>query len=129
MMKLSVLEGAGDDQQASSVRAEIVELGWDNSQVLNQIAWTIAISGKPDDLELALRAAERASETTDHQDAVILDTLARVHYELGDLDEALGWQRKAVEFNTGHKEIDAALRTYLAEKEAKREVEEPESAQ
>ena len=49
------------------------------------------------DLEFAMKAAIRASSLTDDKDAAILDTVARVYYEMGDLRSALEWQRKAVE--------------------------------
>ena len=66
-------------------------------------------------LEQVRAAAKRASELKDHQDAAILDTLARVHYELGNLADAIKWQRQAVEKNQGRHEIDATLEKYLAE--------------
>jgi len=70
----------------------------DDSSALNSIAWTIADTEglKVRDLDLALRAAERANELEKSENAAILDTLARVHYEKGDIDAALKWQKKAV---------------------------------
>ncbi len=116
--RLKLLESAGRDEEASAVRAELVEDAWNDAQALNEIAWTTATSGKSADLELALKAATRASEIRDDKDAMILDTLARCHYELGDLDEAIKWQRLAVEHNQGLREIDAALQRYLNEQAA-----------
>ncbi len=46
-------------------------------------------------LKLALKPAERAAELAEHKDAAILDTLARIHYDLGDAAAATRWQRKA----------------------------------
>lgn len=68
-----------------------------NARVLNQIAWTIADNPKikERDLDLAMEAAERAVELTSEKDASILDTLARVYYEKGDIRKALKWQAKA----------------------------------
>ena len=113
--KLSIMERAGKNDDASALRTEIVELAWDQPKALNQLAWGIATSNRTEQMDLALRAAERASELSNHEDAAILDTVARVYYELGNLDEAIRWQRQAVEKNTGHKEIDATLEEYLSE--------------
>lgn len=114
--RLRLLESAGRSEDASAVRAEIVETAWDNAQSLNEIAWNTATRGKGSDLELALKAAIRASELTDDQDASILDTVARCQYELGQLDEAIKWQRLAVEHNKGIRGIDQTLNGYMKEK-------------
>ena len=45
-----------------------------------------------------MKTAKRANELTKGEDAAILDTVARVYYEKGDLESALEWQRKAVKF-------------------------------
>jgi thiol-disulfide isomerase/thioredoxin len=72
---------------------------------LNSIAWTIVdpeaqgIAKK--DLALALRAATRANELTEDKDPAILDTLAAVHFERGELDKAIEVQEKAVRFSEG----------------------------
>ncbi len=113
--RLMILRRAGRDAEAQPLRGEIVELAWDNSATLNAVAWEIASSDPTSDLDLALKAALRASELRDNQDAAILDTLARVHYELGDLDQAIQTQRLAVEHNAGMAEIDQTLKKYLAE--------------
>ncbi len=116
--KLSILELAGRSDEASAVRAQIVETAWDDAKTLNQIAWSTVTRPDSPDLELALKAAERASELQENKDATVLDTVARVYYEMGKLDEAIKWQRLAVENNQGVGEINAALEKYLAEKGA-----------
>lgn len=68
---------------------------------LNILAWYIvdpggAIPPEKQDLDLALRAARRADMLTGHDNAYILDTLARVLYLRGELAEALHLQVKAV---------------------------------
>jgi thiol-disulfide isomerase/thioredoxin len=114
--RLSILHRAGRTAATSAVRAELIDLLWDNATALNQIAWEIATEGGGRDLGLALKAARRGSELRSHQDTAILDTLARVYYEQGELDEAIRWQKKAVEHNQGIPEIDETLDAYLAEK-------------
>ena len=116
--RMRLLQSAGRTEEVAKVRAELVELAWDNAQSLNEMAWNIASAGdaSQEELELALKAATRASELRNNKDAAILDTLARCHYESGDLDEAIKWQRKAVEQNNGqHRQIDSALDRYLKE--------------
>jgi thiol-disulfide isomerase/thioredoxin len=114
--RLRLLESAGRSEEASAVRAQLIDEAWDDADSLNEIAWKTATSGDSPDLELALKAAERASELRDDEDASILDTVARCYYELGKLEEAIRWQRLAVEHNQGHREIDATLKRYLMEK-------------
>ena len=75
-----------------------------------------ASAEKPTDLELALKAATRASEIREEKDAAILDTLARCHYELGQLDEAIKVQQKAVDLDSNMQEIAEALKRYQDER-------------
>lgn len=83
-----------------------------NTRVLADIAWLIATTPdlKTRDLDLALRAATRAAESSKEQDADILDTLARVHYERGDFAKAVETQTKTVAT-----EKDAGARGEFAE--------------
>jgi tetratricopeptide (TPR) repeat protein len=113
--RLSILHRAGRTAATSAVRAELIDLLSDNATALNQIAWEIATEGGGRDLDLALKAARRGSALRSHRDAAILDTLARVYYEQGELDEAIRWQKKAVEHNQGIPEIAETLDAYLAE--------------
>ena len=113
--RLAVLQRAGKTEEAAALQAVVVKQSWDNAAMLNEIAWGIAIGRGDRDLELALRAAERAVELTSHEDASILDTLARVYYEQGKLKEAVEWQTKAVAHDSGNPQITAALKKYEAE--------------
>jgi thiol-disulfide isomerase/thioredoxin len=114
--RLKLLESAGRSEEASAVRTQLVEDAWNDASTLNEIAWTTAKNRNSPDLELALKAAKRASELRDDKDSAVLDTVARCHYELGQLDEAIKWQRLAVEHNIGHAEIETNLKRYLKEK-------------
>ncbi|MCC6286100.1 MAG: redoxin family protein [Phycisphaerales bacterium] len=87
-----------------------------DSQGLNQIAWTIVDpqgSVEKKDLELAMRCAKAAADLTNHEDAAILDTLARVHFLKGDIDEAIKVQTKAVD--KAEEPMKAELQTTLDE--------------
>lgn len=115
-MRLSVLQKAGRSEEASRLQVDMVEQAWDSPVVLNEIAWGIATSKGQGDLDLAFKAAQRASELRNHKDAATLDTLARVYYEKGQLDKAIEWQKKAVEHNQGNRSIDVTLKKYEADK-------------
>ncbi len=99
MMRAHILCMKKDYEAAFKVLAKEVKANWDDSQMLNDIAWFLVADENLEkrDLKLALKAAERACELTDHSNAAILDTLARAHYEMGDLDKAIKWQTKAME--------------------------------
>jgi len=117
-------------QDAYALGETLVRDQWQNAELLNQIAWTVvddqAVQTR--DLGFALRVAARANKLTDSKDPAILDTLARVHYEKGDLRAAIAWQRKAVEHADKNKmgeQIRAVLNKYQAEYQAKAAPEKP----
>ena len=70
----------------------------DSAQALNEIAWIIvdAPGLEKRDLALCEKLATRAVELTDRKDGAILDTLARVHFEKGNIDKAIELQTEAV---------------------------------
>jgi hypothetical protein len=72
---------------------------WNDPAPLNRLAFdTIAEDGiRTRDLAFALEAAKRAVEIEKGESAATLDTLARVHFERGEIDEAIRVQQKAVE--------------------------------
>ena len=84
---------------AYAIGHQLVEKNFDDSGTLNSIAWTIADTEGLEvrDLDLALKAAAQANKLTDSKNAAILDTLARVYYEQGDLAAAVKWQRLAAQ--------------------------------
>ncbi|MAI32279.1 MAG: hypothetical protein CMM07_11495 [Rhodopirellula sp.] len=116
--RLMILMMADRAEEASSVRSELIEAAWDDASVLNGVAWETATADNATDLDLALKAAKRASEIREDKDAAILDTLARCHYELGQLDEAIKVQQKAVDLDSNMQEIAEALKRYQDEKAA-----------
>jgi thiol-disulfide isomerase/thioredoxin len=89
----------------------------DDAGQLNLIAWTL-VDPEGDvetpDLALALKAAQRANELTDGKNYAILDTLARVHFANGNLEEAIRLQQRAVELAPSEKESEG-LRKVLEE--------------
>ena len=115
-LKMAILQRAGRTQELQKLQAEVVESQWEDAMPLNEIAWSIATGNEPRDLQLALRAAEQANKLTQESNGAILDTLARVHYELGDLGMAITWQQKAVEVQSESDELRKTLDRYQTEK-------------
>jgi len=88
----------------------------DSPQLLNDLSWGIAADQiYPGTLDTALKAAKRAVELTMEKDGAVMDTLARVYFEQGKLDDAIAWSKKAVAA-AEHPEIVEALKRYEAAK-------------
>jgi hypothetical protein len=101
---------------------EYVKEIWDDSRMLNDLALNVLSDEgvKRRDLQFVEEAAQRANELTKYEDPRYLDTLASVCYARGDLDAAVKWSRKAVEYIEGQPffvgpPIRAALEAYEAE--------------
>ncbi|MCE7974952.1 MAG: hypothetical protein DYG92_11625 [Leptolyngbya sp. PLA1] len=96
-----------------------------SSQMLNSAAWFIADRENLEkrDLVLAMKLAMRASELTGQKDAAIEDTVARVHFEQGDVDKAIEVQRRAVALakaDEGRRgQFEATLKRYEEKKSGK----------
>jgi len=99
----------------------------EDAQALNTLAWRIVDPEDPypqQNLEVAKKAADRANELTNGEDAMILDTVARVYWLRGDKKKALEFQQKAVDLNDDpqfDKEMADRLKEY---KEGQAEQEE-----
>jgi len=95
---------SGKYDQAYKMGWELVKGdGKNDAMMLNTIAWYIVdpnATPEKQDLELAMAAAKRADELTNHENDAILDTLAKVYFDKGDLEKALEIQTKAVEIAT-----------------------------
>ncbi len=117
MMKFGMLVQGGKGEEANTLAAELSESMWDDSMELNGLAWSMAteVPGEMQDLPLALKIAKRAVELEEGE-ANSIDTLARVHYEMGELQKAIDWQKKAVEASD-NPAIKATLEGYEAELE------------
>ena len=70
----------------------------DNARVIHALAWVIldtrALARR--DLDLALKLAKQADQLTEHKVPLVLDTLARAHFERNELDAAIEAQGAAV---------------------------------
>lgn len=119
IMKFSLAASNGllDENSGDLAREvfETVRLG--TAVDLNQLAWIIATANRPKAsdaalLDVAMDAARLAVEKTESQHANIIDTLARVYFEQGNLDEAIAWQKKAVALSPEEKEYANVLKNY-----------------
>lgn len=86
-------------KDARRIGDEVVTLAAKSPGVLNSFAWTILAEGKYQnrDVELALKAAQKAAELTENKNPNILDTYARALWDNGKKNEAAKIQRQAVD--------------------------------
>lgn len=113
MSRLRLLKGGQMEQEYNSYAAVVIEDNFDNPNLLNEVAWTIAAELQEyRDLDLALKAARQAAELTKEEDPSILDTTARIFFEQGRPDVAVAWQEKAVAYAPQDAEIAATLQQY-----------------
>jgi tetratricopeptide (TPR) repeat protein len=110
--KFEYLLRLGKYEQAYAYgRAFVAGAAWEHAGALNYVAWMIV---DPDaklarkDLELALEAATRADALSDNDEPAIIDTLAKVYFDMGKIEEAIMLQQKAVRL-ASEKELHALL--------------------
>ncbi len=100
MQKFLLLIGEmGRPKQGYEYGRELIRDFWNDARLLNNLAWFV-VDGEgvtERDHTFARKAAERAAELVEHNDPAVLDTLARVCFEQGDLALAVKWSRRAVE--------------------------------
>lgn len=106
-----------DGAKAAELARKISEAKKDDPVLLNELAW--AMLDAPDlknrDLDLCMSLAKTAGELSKHEDPAILDTLARVHFEKGDLDKAIEFQTKAMEKSENNQDLPDELKDEVKE--------------
>ncbi len=97
---------------------EIAAMNKDNAAQLNKLAWFIVDNKtvKQRDLDRALKYATQGVAASEGKDAAILDTLARIQFDKGELETAVETQKKAVDIaGAGLKEdLQKTLEKYQA---------------
>ena len=80
----------------------------DNAQILNDIAWRVLDDEKviTRNFDFALELATKANELSGGKDGMILDTLARAHFEKGNKAQAIELQEKALQLAKASAEAD-----------------------
>jgi membrane associated rhomboid family serine protease len=86
---------------------------------LNDAAWMIATDDRssPEELEDALRLAERAVDETAHAEPRLLDTLAEVHFQLGHRAEAVAAIDEAIQRDPDKDYYREQKRRFLGERD------------
>lgn len=111
-----LVSDAGRPADGYALGKEILAASKDDPAVLNDMAWFVVDSAKVKerDLGFALEAAKAAVTASKGEDAAILDTMARACWESGDKEQAISWQRKAVDKASGEMaaELSETLRKY-----------------
>jgi thiol-disulfide isomerase/thioredoxin len=100
--RLKVLLGQGRINEAYAFAAAFSDAHLTNDFWQNELAWTIATSDNADQhcLELAEKMAERAVQLSSGTNSASLDTLARTQFTLGQKQEAIATEEKAVNLET-----------------------------
>lgn len=78
---------------------ELIRDFWNDARLLNNLAWFV-VDGEgvtQRNYRFARKAADRAAELVEYNEPAVLDTLARVCFEQGELALAVKWSRRAVE--------------------------------
>jgi tetratricopeptide (TPR) repeat protein len=111
-----------DYATAVSDYEKALELDAEDDDALDSLAWVLASCPK-DGVRNGPRAVELATKAckgTDWQNADFLDTLAAAHAEARNFNEAVRWQKKALEVGFAEKkdkkDAEARLRLYQAGK-------------
>ncbi len=98
-MMIELLVKAGKVEDGIAAANKLAKKHWDNASLLNSLAWNLVIAGKEGAHATALDIANRANELSQDKDPSVLDTLARAHFEMGHVQEAVDLQQKAVDLS------------------------------
>ena len=114
----NLFQSQGKYNEALEKYTEAMNLSWDNDSLLNLIVWNVTTQTDKEFFAIAkdeaLRAAKRACELSIYEDAMMLDTLAHVHFERGEFEDAVHWEEKAVNLDQEYARFQQALTKFKA---------------
>lgn len=117
-MKFGIMMQAKKYDEAYAAADQLAEFAKDDAQQLNALAWFIVDNQNVGqrDLDRAAKYATRAVEASESKNSAILDTLARIHFDKGDVAKAVEVQTKALEVASDAEkaELQPALDKYKA---------------
>lgn len=127
-----VIDGK-DKEKAKSVGQKLYEVLAEDAKQLGQLAWAIASAPELgfQDLDFALQCAKKAVDLTEHKNADLLDTYARVLYESGDKVNAVQVAEQALPLADDDKmkeHIALQIQMYKGESDAPSDEEGEEGA-
>jgi hypothetical protein len=94
----TAVEEMQDGPKASTLAKKIAAMKGATAGTYNELAWILVSKGlQKVDFDVAMDLAKKAVEASKSENPLYLDTLARVYFEKGDLDNAIVWQTKAVD--------------------------------
>lgn len=130
MIRFKCLIGGNLSEEANKSAKALIEDANDDAQQLDQIAWIMATGSEEPgiDLELAVSAAQRAVELTEEKDFSPIETLARVQFQKGNVEEAIELQKKTLQLASDPRQ-QRQLAAGLAKYEAALKPAEPEPAE
>lgn len=110
--------GNAEEVKLAALAARIDPSGCKHAVLLNELAWVLLTDSriKKRNVPLAVKLAEAAFNASKGEDPAILDTYARALAESGRLEEAIAYQKKAIELTSDkeHKtELEQTLQAYI----------------
>ena len=117
MIRFQCLIGGGMSEQANTTAKTLIENAQGDARLLDQLAWMMVTGPEAPgvDLELALSAAQKAVELTEEKDVSAIETMARVQFRKGNVEDAVSLQKKTLELATNPRQVQqltAGLKKY-----------------
>jgi thiol-disulfide isomerase/thioredoxin len=114
---MMAVTGQGDTNNLPELSKAMATLDIKDGNTLNRIAWILLTEDavKLRDLDLIEQLAKKSVALSEEKDAQAMDTYARALFAAGKHQEAVQWQKKAIDANTdeGMKaDLTDALKTY-----------------